>query len=64
MNRILTAILLVFCMLCLTPGISIATGGPDSFGYQYIDSSESGGPGYNMIDIHQTGTLVYLDDSR
>ena len=62
MNRILTAILLVFCMLCLTPGISMATGGPDSFGYQYIDSSESGGPGYNMIDIHQTGTLVYLDE--
>ncbi len=30
MNRILTAILLVLCMLCLTPGISMAaTGGPD-----------------------------------
>jgi hypothetical protein len=64
MNRILTAILLGFCMLCLTPGISMASaGGPDAFGYQYIDSYEGGGPGYHLIDIHGTGTLVYVNEA-
>jgi hypothetical protein len=65
MNRILTAILLVFCMLCFTPGISMATtGGPDEFGYQYIDSLVSGGPGFHWIDISGTGSNanIYGDD--
>ncbi len=38
--------------------IVLGAGGPDSYGYVWIDSDETGGPFFEWIDIQTTGTLV------
>ena len=47
----------------LVPGPSAAlTGGPDAFGYTFVDSDEPDGPAYAWIDVTATGTTLDLGD--
>jgi len=45
-------------VLVLARVAGAATGGPDAFGYESVDSREPGGPAAQLIDISVTGTPV------
>ncbi|MGB5106544.1 MAG: hypothetical protein WBP29_03505, partial [Candidatus Zixiibacteriota bacterium] len=40
------------------PEVVFDAGGPDNFGYFWVDSDQPGGPVFNWVDIESTGTQV------
>ncbi len=54
---------LSLALALLLPGAAHAlTGGPDGFGYTFVDSDEADGPSYAWTDISSTGTGTGISD--
>jgi hypothetical protein len=55
-------ILATLCIVGVSSHARAAAGGPDAFGYSYVDSNSPGGPVFSWTDLAATGTEVSLTD--
>ncbi|MCP4633438.1 MAG: T9SS type A sorting domain-containing protein [candidate division Zixibacteria bacterium] len=44
------------------PPVTLDVGGPDKYGYKWIDSNEPGGPTFDWVDIQYIGTPLNMSD--